>query len=82
MTTNGLLLTQQLPALVTAGLTSVNVSLDSLEEKKFAKLTRRSGKSLPRVLSSVYAGESIVCYGVVLVNLSMYIKSSQQGREE
>ncbi len=41
LTTNGILLKQQASALADAGLTRINVSLDSLEREKFAKLTRR-----------------------------------------
>jgi cyclic pyranopterin phosphate synthase len=41
LTTNGILLKQQAAALADAGLTRINVSLDSLEREKFAKLTRR-----------------------------------------
>lgn len=55
ITSNGLLLKGQLQRLVDAGLDSVNVSLDTLEEEQFAKITRRSGKGLYRVLSAVHA---------------------------
>src|SRR5947209_387904 len=41
LTTNGILLKQQAKALAEAGLTRINVSLDSLIREKFAKLTRR-----------------------------------------
>src|SRR5438874_7237161 len=41
LTTNGVLLRQQAKALAEAGLTRINVSLDSLVREKFAKLTRR-----------------------------------------
>jgi cyclic pyranopterin phosphate synthase len=41
ITTNGILLKQQAKALAEAGLTRINVSLDSLVREKFAKLTRR-----------------------------------------
>jgi cyclic pyranopterin phosphate synthase len=41
ITTNGVLLKQQAKALAEAGLTRINVSLDSLEKEKFARLTRR-----------------------------------------
>ncbi|MDD3336577.1 MAG: GTP 3',8-cyclase MoaA [Eubacteriales bacterium] len=43
MTTNGMLLSQQLPALMAAGLDGVNISLDTLDEAIFAQITRRSG---------------------------------------
>src|ERR1700738_4535468 len=41
MTTNGVLLKQQAGKLAEAGLTRINVSLDSLLREKFAQLTRR-----------------------------------------
>ena len=41
MTTNGILLAQQLPALLAAGLDSVNISLDTLDPALFAKITAR-----------------------------------------
>src|SRR5690348_2762178 len=41
LTTNGVLLKQQAKALAEAGLTRINVSLDSLDREKFRKLTRR-----------------------------------------
>jgi cyclic pyranopterin phosphate synthase len=41
LTTNGVLLKQQAGALAAAGLTRINVSLDSLIREKFAQLTRR-----------------------------------------
>src|SRR5258708_13022935 len=41
LTTNGILLKQLAGALAGAGLTRINVSLDSLIREKFAQLTRR-----------------------------------------
>jgi cyclic pyranopterin phosphate synthase len=41
LTTNGVLLRKQAAALAEAGLTRINVSLDSLVREKFAELTRR-----------------------------------------
>jgi len=41
MTTNGILLKQQAAKLAEAGLTRINVSLDSLLREKFAQITRR-----------------------------------------
>jgi cyclic pyranopterin phosphate synthase len=41
LTTNGVLLKQQARSLAEAGLTRINVSLDSLTREKFARLTRR-----------------------------------------
>jgi GTP 3',8-cyclase len=51
ITTNGILLKQQASALAEAGLTRVNVSLDSLVREKFAKLTRRD--QMARVLEGL-----------------------------
>ncbi|HEY7413659.1 MAG TPA: GTP 3',8-cyclase MoaA [Ktedonobacteraceae bacterium] len=42
LTTNGILLKQQAGALAEAGLTRINVSLDSLLQDKFFKVTRRN----------------------------------------
>ena len=41
MTTNGVLLAQQLPALLAAGLDSVNISLDTLRPEVFQRITAR-----------------------------------------
>jgi len=51
ITTNGILLKQQAHALAEAGLTRVNVSLDSLVREKFTKLTRRD--QMDRVLEGL-----------------------------
>lgn len=53
MTTNGVGLDRKAAALKVAGLTRINVSLDSLHEETFAKLTRRP--FLDRVLAGVDA---------------------------
>lgn len=55
ITSNGVVLERQLDALVDAGLTHVNISLDSLNRSKFSKLSRRDGSVLDRVLSSIRA---------------------------
>ena len=41
MTTNGILLARQLPALLDAGLDSVNISLDTLDAEVFRRITAR-----------------------------------------
>lgn len=51
LTTNGLLLEDQIDGLVAAGLRGVNVSLDALDEEAFRAATRRDG--LDRVLSGI-----------------------------
>lgn len=43
LSTNGLLLAEQLPELASAGLTRVNVSLDTLRPDRFAAVARRPG---------------------------------------
>ena len=45
MTTNGVLLAKQLPALLSAGLDSVNISLDTLRPEVFQRITARDGFS-------------------------------------
>eukprot|EP00879_Flechtneria_rotunda_P016503 GHRR01017271.1.p1 GENE.GHRR01017271.1~~GHRR01017271.1.p1 ORF type:complete len:318 (+),score=106.59 GHRR01017271.1:557-1510(+) len=51
LTSNGLTLAKQLPALVAAGLSGLNISLDSLKPERFEQLTRRKGHG--RVLDSI-----------------------------
>nr|WP_231604751.1 GTP 3',8-cyclase MoaA [Crateriforma conspicua] len=53
LTTNGILLQRQLERLHAAGLRSVNVSLDALDEESFATVTRRPG--MQRVLDGINA---------------------------
>jgi GTP 3',8-cyclase len=53
LSTNGLLLEEQLPSLITAGLRRVNVSLDTLREDRFEAIARRPG--LPSVLRAIDA---------------------------
>ena len=53
MTTNGLLLQDALPALRAAGLTHLNISLDTLRPERFRSLTRRGG--LARVRAAIDA---------------------------
>ena len=58
ITSNGLLLKERLDSLMASGLTSVNISLDTLCDTKFAAITRRDKKGLYRVLSSIYTSIS------------------------
>lgn len=51
ITTNGLTLTRQLPALQRAGLDALNISLDTLKEERFELFTRRKGWA--RVMASI-----------------------------
>ena len=60
LTTNGYLLERDADALVEAGITRVNVSIDSLQKDRFFQLTRRD--SLPQVLrglDAIAAHESV-----------------------
>jgi len=55
LTTNGILLADQAEALQTAGLHRLNVSLDTLYEDTFQKISRRSG--LQQVLDGIFAAQ-------------------------
>ena len=58
ITTNALLLSRQLDALSDAGLSNINVSLDTLDPVKFTQISRRDSKLAARVLSGLYAAMS------------------------
>ncbi len=64
LTTNGVLLKEQLPDLLAAGLSGVNISLDTLDAQRFAALTRRD--ELHRVLEGLDAALSAECLNVKL----------------
>jgi GTP 3',8-cyclase len=53
ITTNGMLLANQLPDLVRSGLKRINISLDTLNEATFKRLARRDG--LEKVLEGIAA---------------------------
>lgn len=55
MTSNGIVLSRHLPQLREAGLTHLNVSLDTLRPERFEAMTRRSGRGLSKVLGAVDA---------------------------
>jgi cyclic pyranopterin phosphate synthase len=57
LTTNAILLADQLPDLHAAGLRGVNISLDALDEASFAEVTRRPG--MQRVLDAIDACRSL-----------------------
>lgn len=64
LTTNGLSLHRKLDAMVEAGLTAVNLSLDTLDPWQFQLMTRRAGfpavrKSIDRILEMNRAGANI-----------------------
>ncbi len=62
LTTNGLLLADQAAALWQAGLTRLNVSLDSLREEVFKRVARRAG--LDRVLAGLAAARRVGFTGI------------------
>jgi cyclic pyranopterin phosphate synthase len=66
LTTNGYLLERMADSLVAAGLTRINVSLDSLSRDRFFQMTRRD--SLPQVLRGLEALERHPELGPVKVN--------------
>jgi cyclic pyranopterin phosphate synthase len=61
MTSNGVLLGEYLPALSSAGLKAVNISLDTLDEKKFLHLTRKQGfkNILPAIDKAIELGINV-----------------------
>jgi GTP 3',8-cyclase len=59
ITTNGIVLAPKLKDLHAAGLTSVNISLDTLNADTFARLTRRPAAYLGRVWQSIEAAMAL-----------------------
>ena len=57
LTTNGILLEEQAAELKRAGLERVNISLDTLNEETFQKISRREG--LDRVLAGIAAAQKV-----------------------
>ena len=57
MTTNGILLPQYAEALKAAGLDRLNISLDTLNRRKFHEISRRD--ELPRVLDGIAAAHQV-----------------------
>jgi cyclic pyranopterin phosphate synthase len=68
MTTNGIFLAQHAQALKTAGLTRLNISVDSLDPERFAAITR--GGDLNRVLAGI---EASLAAGFAAVKLNTVI---------
>ena len=73
LTTNGILLKDVLPELLSAGIDGINVSLDSLKEERFAEITGLP--VLPQVLEGIYAS----CNAGLHVKLNTVI---QKGKNE
>jgi cyclic pyranopterin phosphate synthase len=69
LTTNGLLLAEQLPGLQAAGLSRVTVSLDTLQPERFRALTRRDGHG--RVLAGIEAAAASGLPGLKLDTVVM-----------
>jgi cyclic pyranopterin phosphate synthase len=57
LTTNGILLEEQAQALRDAGLKRLNISLDTLTEETFRRISRREG--LDRVLAGIHAAKRV-----------------------
>ena len=68
LSTNGLLLQQQAPALAAAGLRRVNVSLDTLHEDRFTAIARRPG--LERVLAGI---DAAIAHGLGPVKINCVV---------
>lgn len=73
LTTNGVLLAQQLPALAAAGLNGVNLSLDTLDRAEFLSLTRRD--ELSRVLDGLQA--ALECHDLTVKVNCLSLKSNR-----
>lgn len=58
ITSNGVKLKEQIADLVEAGLSSVNVSLDTLQPKRFAEISRRPPQTFGRVMSAIFAAQA------------------------
>ena len=58
ITTNGIALKRKLDGLCEAGMTHLNVSLDTLQRDKFARITRRQG--LERVITCIDNASKVV----------------------
>ena len=68
LTTNGILLARQMHALAEAGIDGVNISLDTLDEKRYAQMTR--GGDLKKALDGV--GAAINERVTVKINAVLY----------
>ena len=66
LTTNGLLLAEYAEPLKEAGLSRVNVSLDTLKPERFSQLTRRGG--LPQVLEGLEVAQAV---GLAPIKINM-----------
>ncbi len=76
LSTNAVLLEEQLPQLVHAGLNRVNVSLDTLREDRFLAIARRPG--LDRVLAGI---DAAIAAGLGPVKLNCVVMRGQNDDE-
>ncbi|KAL3084182.1 hypothetical protein niasHT_039308 [Heterodera trifolii] len=66
MTTNGIVLPRMIVPLVEAGLTHLNISLDTLSAEKFAQITRRN--AFAKAMAGIEAAERILPEGRLKIN--------------
>ncbi|CAM9320497.1 unnamed protein product, partial [Phaeothamnion confervicola] len=78
ITTNGMLLERRLPELQQAGLTHINVSVDTLDPAKFSRITRRPPGGLGRALGAIEAALA-AGYGSSVPGGSSDVSSSDGG---
>lgn len=76
LSTNGLLLEEQLPALKRAGLRRVNISLDTLRPDRFEKIARRQG--LESVLRAI---DVAVAWGLTPVKINCVVMRGRNDDE-
>jgi GTP 3',8-cyclase len=76
LSTNGLLLEEQLPELANAGLRRINLSLDTLREDRFEEIARRPG--LQRVLRAV---DAAVAFGLTPVKINCVVMRGKNDDE-
>lgn len=72
LTTNGILLEEQLPALLEAGLDGVNISIDTLDKSRFEEITRcHDSGQLERVKRALEAALSVSGFSVKINSVLM-----------
>ncbi|MGB8907143.1 MAG: GTP 3',8-cyclase MoaA [Candidatus Cybelea sp.] len=76
LSTNGLLLEEQLPELVTAGLRRINLSLDTLQEDRFEAIARRPG--LDAVLRAI---DNAISAGLTPVKINCVVMRGKNDDE-
>ncbi len=76
LSTNGLLLADQIEGLKAAGLRRVNVSLDTLRPERFEQIARRPG--LDRVLAGI---DAAIAHGLAPVKINVVVMRGQNGDE-